>query len=157
MLVCTGTSMYHFEVSRTALYRVRYVPWLARTSTYHLVLSAVQTYDIIDNIIDSGPWSWYHAWYHTPAIWNLKFRNSAKDSRAIGMITYALESPQAPQGTDVRSKWSPCLEALTCRPRWRHLPSHHLERSNLRCPQVYRDRMSSLRCHRDGGFASADE
>jgi hypothetical protein len=28
--------MYHFEVSRTALYRVRYV--LARTSTYHLVL-----------------------------------------------------------------------------------------------------------------------
>jgi hypothetical protein len=34
MLVCTG--MYHFEVSRTALYRVRYV--LARTSTYHRVL-----------------------------------------------------------------------------------------------------------------------
>jgi len=34
MLLRTG--MYHFEVSRTALYRVRYV--LARTSTYHLVL-----------------------------------------------------------------------------------------------------------------------
>jgi hypothetical protein len=34
MLARTG--MYHFEVSRTALYRVRYV--LARTSTYHLVL-----------------------------------------------------------------------------------------------------------------------
>jgi hypothetical protein len=34
MLVRTG--MYHFEVSRTALYRVRHV--LARTSTYHLVL-----------------------------------------------------------------------------------------------------------------------
>ena len=34
MLVRTG--MYRFEVSRTALYRVRYV--LARTSTYHLVL-----------------------------------------------------------------------------------------------------------------------
>ncbi len=33
MLLRTG--MYHFEVSRTALYRVRYV--LARTSTYHLV------------------------------------------------------------------------------------------------------------------------
>ncbi len=30
------TGMYHFEVSRIALYRVRYV--LARTSTYHLVL-----------------------------------------------------------------------------------------------------------------------
>ncbi len=34
MLVHTG--MYHFEVSRTALYQVRYV--LARNSTYHLVL-----------------------------------------------------------------------------------------------------------------------
>jgi hypothetical protein len=34
MLVRTG--MYHFEVSRTALYRVRYV--LARTSTYHLLM-----------------------------------------------------------------------------------------------------------------------
>ena len=30
------TGMYHFEVSRTAFYRVRYV--LARASTYHLVL-----------------------------------------------------------------------------------------------------------------------
>jgi hypothetical protein len=30
------SDLYHFEVSRTALYRVRYV--LARTSTYHLVL-----------------------------------------------------------------------------------------------------------------------
>ena len=30
------TGMYHFEVSRTALYPLRYVP--ARTSTYHLVL-----------------------------------------------------------------------------------------------------------------------
>ncbi len=30
------TGMYHFEVSRTALYQVRYV--LARTSAYHLVL-----------------------------------------------------------------------------------------------------------------------
>ena len=34
MLVRTG--MYHFDVSRTALYPLRYVP--ARTSTYHLVL-----------------------------------------------------------------------------------------------------------------------
>jgi hypothetical protein len=33
LLVRTG--MYHFEVSRTALYQVRYV--LACTSTYHLV------------------------------------------------------------------------------------------------------------------------
>jgi hypothetical protein len=30
------TGMYHFVVSRTAMYRVRYV--LARTSTYRLVL-----------------------------------------------------------------------------------------------------------------------
>jgi hypothetical protein len=30
------TGMYHFEVSRTAMYRVRYV--LVRTSTYRLVL-----------------------------------------------------------------------------------------------------------------------
>ena len=30
------TGMYHFEVSRTAMYRVRYV--LARTSTYRHVL-----------------------------------------------------------------------------------------------------------------------
>ncbi len=48
------------------------------------------------------------------------------------MITYALQSPPAHQGTDVRSKRSPCLEALTCCPPWRHL--HHLERSILRCP-----------------------
>ncbi len=34
MLVRTG--MHHFEVSRTAMYRVRYV--LVRTSTYRLVL-----------------------------------------------------------------------------------------------------------------------
>ena len=34
MLVRTG--MYHFEVSRTAMYRVRYV--LVRTSTYRHVL-----------------------------------------------------------------------------------------------------------------------
>ncbi len=32
--------MYHFEASRTALYRVRRV--LARTSTYHLVLPGFQ-------------------------------------------------------------------------------------------------------------------
>ncbi len=37
--------MYHFEVSRTALYRVRYE--LARTSTYHLVL--YQVYRIPDD------------------------------------------------------------------------------------------------------------
>jgi hypothetical protein len=43
MLVRTG--MYHFEVSRTALYRVRYE--LARTSTYHLVL--YQVYRIPDD------------------------------------------------------------------------------------------------------------
>jgi hypothetical protein len=36
MLVRTGHCMYHFEVSRTALYPRRYVP--ARSSTYHLVL-----------------------------------------------------------------------------------------------------------------------
>jgi hypothetical protein len=34
--ILVRTGMYHFEVSLTALYRVRYV--LARTSTYHLVL-----------------------------------------------------------------------------------------------------------------------
>ena len=34
--VLVHTGMYHFEVSRTAFYRVRYV--LARASTYHLVL-----------------------------------------------------------------------------------------------------------------------
>ncbi len=48
----------------------------------------------------------------------------------IAMITCALQSQ--PQGTDVRSKSSPCLETLTCSPRWRHL--HHLEGSILRCP-----------------------
>ncbi len=37
--------------------------------------------------------------------------------------------PPAPQGTDLRSKWSPCLEALSCHPRWCHL--HHLEWSVL--------------------------
>ena len=114
-----------FSAFRTGMYSVQ-------TSTYMYVpksmisynRSRFQMYDIID------PWN--HRQYHR--FWtmiscmisytcNLEVQElsegwHSKSSMTIWMITYALQSPQAPQGTDMGSKWSLCLEAQEWMDGW---------------------------------------